>query len=80
MNNLEINTPAGPWYSRVADYGGMFNAGLCVLHCAAGPLLLAWLGTHGRWLAAEQWDVAFLLVSAGMVALATRRPASGAFC
>ncbi|WP_162303703.1 MerC domain-containing protein [Hymenobacter sediminis] len=55
-----------------ADYGGMLNAMLCLLHCAAGPLLLAW------WSGQKQepdplWDLLFLLVSGVLVVGATWR-------
>ncbi|OGX82414.1 hypothetical protein BEN47_18580 [Hymenobacter lapidarius] len=50
----------------------MLNAVLCGVHCAAGPLLLAWWGTHDPGGAAEQWELGFLVLSGVLVALATR--------
>ncbi|UOQ51134.1 MerC domain-containing protein [Hymenobacter cellulosivorans] len=57
----------------LADYGGILNAGLCLVHCAAGPVLWAWWsGSRGAEPAAY-WDTVFLLVSGVLVAAATRR-------
>lgn len=64
-----------PWLRRVADYGGVLNAGLCIVHCAAGPLLLTFFAGSGAVLS-EGWGVAFLLVSGLLVGLATRRLSS----
>jgi hypothetical protein len=57
-----------PHIRLLADYGGALSAGLCLLHCAAGPLLLVW---WGRQPIADDGDLIFLLLSAGMVVLAT---------
>ncbi len=60
---------------RAADYGGALSAGLCLLHCAAGPLLLAWWG--GQPAQHKGTDhLIFLGLSAGLVALATRQLSS----
>ncbi|AMJ66638.1 hypothetical protein AXW84_15295 [Hymenobacter sp. PAMC 26628] len=59
-----------------ADYGGVLNAGLCGVHCAAGPALLAWWGTRNPGAAAERWEWGFLGLSGALVALATRRYSS----
>lgn len=61
---------------RAADYGGVLNAVLCGVHCAVGPLLLAWWGTRNPGATAERWELAFLLLSGVLVALATRRHSS----
>jgi hypothetical protein len=63
-------------FRRAADYGGVLNAVLCTVHCAAGPLLLAWWGTHNPGEAAEQWELGFLVMSGMLVALATWRQCS----
>ena len=63
-------------FRRAADYGGVFNAVLCGVHCAAGPLLLAWWGTRNPGATAERWELAFLVLSGVLVALATRRHSS----
>jgi MerC mercury resistance protein len=62
-------------FRRAADYGGILSAGLCVLHCAAGPALLAFWGSHA---APEEgpWDLIFLGLSAGLAAAATWRLSS----
>ncbi|MBO3270973.1 MULTISPECIES: MerC domain-containing protein [Hymenobacter] len=61
-----------PSLSRVwADYGGIVNATLCLLHCAAGPLLLAWWsGTQSAALSSH-WDTLFLVLSGVLVMGAT---------
>ncbi|UOG72961.1 MerC domain-containing protein [Hymenobacter tibetensis] len=56
---------------RAADYGGIGNALLCLLHCAAGPALLAWWGTQQASATAEYWEQSFLVLSGVLVALAT---------
>lgn len=61
---------------RAADYGGILNAVLCGLHCALGPLLLAAWGARNPAATAERWELAFLVASGGLVALATRRHSS----
>jgi hypothetical protein len=63
-------------FRRAADYGGVLNAVLCVVHCAAGPVLLAWLGTRHAGVVAERWEVVFLVLSGVLVALATWRQSS----
>lgn len=63
-------------FRRAADYGGVLNAVLCGVHCAAGPLLLAWWGTRNPGATAERWELAFLGLSGVLVALATRRQSS----
>ena len=55
----------------VADFGGALNAGLCLVHCLAGPLLLAVWGSHTH--TSEVWDIVFLVISGVLIALATRR-------
>jgi hypothetical protein len=60
-------------FRRAADYGGVLNAVLCGVHCAVGPLLLAWWGTRNPGALAARWELAFLLLSGVLVALATRR-------
>jgi len=62
------------WIRLAADYGGVLNSGLCLLHCAASPLLLAWWGVHPH--ASEQWETGFLVVSGVLVLLATWRISS----
>ena len=57
-----------------ADYGGMVNAALCIIHCAAGPVLLALWGAHLKEIG--PLDIGFLLVSAVLVAGATWRMSS----
>lgn len=54
----------------LADYGGVLSAGLCALHCAAGPVLLAWWGGRP---ATGDGDWLFLLLSGALVVLATRQ-------
>ena len=61
-------------FRRTADYGGALNAVLCGVHCAAGPLLLAWWGTQNPGAAAERWELGFLTLSGVLLALAARRP------
>lgn len=56
---------------QIADYGGVLNALLCVLHCAAGPLFLIWWGAHEHSAAAEYWELGFLGLSGIFVASAT---------
>lgn len=63
MNNSRLQ--------QVADYGGVLNTLLCVLHCAAGPLLLLWWGAHEPSDAAEYWELGFLGLSGVFVVLAT---------
>jgi hypothetical protein len=52
----------------LADYGGALSAGLCLVHCAAGPLLLAWWGQQP---AEDNGDLVFLLLSVGLAVPAT---------
>jgi hypothetical protein len=61
---------------RAADCGGVLNAMLCAIHCAAGPALLAWWGTRNPADVAERWELAFLALSGVLVALASRRAAT----
>ena len=63
---------------RAADYGGVLNAVLCGVHCAVGPLLLTCWGTRNPGATAERWELAFLVISGVLVALATRRHSSPA--
>lgn len=63
-------------WQRAADYGGVLNAGLCGVHCAAGPVLLAWWGARNPGAASERWEWGFLMLSGVLVALATRRHSS----
>jgi hypothetical protein len=63
-------------FRRAADYGGILNAALCGVHCAAGPVLLAWCGTHHAGAVAERLEVVFLVLSGVLVALATWRQSS----
>jgi hypothetical protein len=63
-------------FRRAADYGGILNAALCGVHCAAGPVLLAWCGTHHAGAVAEHLEVVFLVLSGVLVALATWRQSS----
>ncbi|WP_197076681.1 MerC domain-containing protein [Hymenobacter terrenus] len=58
---------------RAADYGGVLNAVLCGIHCAAGPLLLTWWGTQNAGATAEHWELGFLVLSGVLVAVATWR-------
>lgn len=58
-------------FQQVADYGGVLNALLCGLHCAAGPVLLLWWGAHEPSAAAEYWELGFLGLSGIFIALAT---------
>jgi len=59
-----------------ADYGGVVNATLCLLHCAAGPLLLAWWsGTQGAE-PSSYWDALFLVLSGVLIVGATWRLSS----
>ncbi|AWM32503.1 MerC family mercury resistance protein [Hymenobacter nivis] len=67
--------PKSSWLRQAADYGGVLNAGLCLVHCAAGPLLLVLFAGTGAALS-KGWDVAFLLLSVLLVGLATRRTSS----
>lgn len=60
-------------FRRAADYGGVLTAGLCGVHCAVGPLLLAWWGSRQPGAVAERWEWGFLGLSGVLVALATRR-------
>ena len=55
-----------------ADYGGILNAGLCIVHCAAGPLLLAWWGVRAG-AGAALGDTLFLAVSGILILGATWR-------
>lgn len=57
-----------------ADYGGMMNAALCMVHCAAGPILLALWGAQVKEMG--PWDMGFLLVSGVLVVGATWRMSS----
>lgn len=61
---------------QAADYGGVLNAVLCGVHCAAGPLLFAWWGARAPGAAAAQWEPLFLVLSGVLVALATWRRSS----
>ena len=72
---FSLLAPKSPWLRQAADYGGVLNAGLYLVHCAAGPLLLAFFAGTGAALS-ESWDVAFLLLSGLLVGLATRRMSS----
>jgi hypothetical protein len=63
-------------FQRAADCGGVLNAVLCTIHCAAGPALLAWWGTRNPGAVAERWELAFLVLSGVLVALASRRAAT----
>ena len=63
------------FFRCAADYGGILNATLCVLHCAAGPALLACRGMHTEGKDGG-WDLLFLGLSAGLVAAATWRRSS----
>ncbi|HEX8656406.1 MAG TPA: MerC domain-containing protein [Hymenobacter sp.] len=72
-HNMPVNASV---FRRAADYGGVLNAMLCTVHCAAGPLLLAWWGTHNPGKAAEQWELGSLVMSGMLVALATWRQCS----
>ena len=56
-----------------ADCGGVLNATLCTIHCVAGPALLAWWGTRNPGDVTERWELAFLVLSGVLVALASRR-------
>lgn len=49
---------------------------MCAVHCAAGPLLLAWWGARAPGAAAEQLEPWFLGFSGLLVALATWRQSS----
>ena len=60
-------------FRQAADFGGVLNAVLCGVHCAVGPLLLAWWGTGNPGAMAERWEQAFLVLSGLLIALATRR-------
>jgi len=62
------------WIRLVADYGGVFNSSVCLLHCAVSPLLLSLWGVHPH--TPEQWDSVFLILSGVLVALATWRMSS----
>jgi len=62
------------WIRLAADYGGVLNSGLCLVHCAASPLLLTYWGAHAH--ASEQWERVFLVVSGALVLLATWRMSS----
>jgi len=60
----------------LADYGGIINASLCLVHCAAGPLLLAWWsGTRSQELS-PHWGTLFLVLSGILVLGATWRLSS----
>ena len=59
-----------------ADYGGIVNATLCLLHCAAGPLLLAWWSGTQHAAPAPYWDALFLVLSGVLVVGATWRLSS----
>ena len=66
------------WLRLWADYGGMLNAAACVLHCAAGPALLAaWGARPGASPSDEAADLVFVALSAGLTAAATWRWSSG---
>ncbi|GAA4372456.1 hypothetical protein GCM10023186_01980 [Hymenobacter koreensis] len=58
----------------MADYGGMLNAGLCLLHCTVGPVLLAFLSVRQH--SSELWEGVFLVMSGLLVAVATWRMSS----
>ena len=55
-----------------ADYGGILNGGLCIVHCAAGPLLLALWGARAG-TGPGPGDVLFLVVSGILIVGATWR-------
>jgi hypothetical protein len=57
----------------LADYGGALSAGLCLVHCVAGPLLLAWWGQQPD---TDNGDLFFLLLSVGLAIPATWRLSS----
>jgi MerC mercury resistance protein len=57
-------------FRRAADYGGILNAALCVLHCAAGPVLLVFWGAQAEG-EDGNWDLLFLGLSAVLAAVAT---------
>jgi hypothetical protein len=62
-------------FSRVrlwADYGGVLNAGLCAVHCAAGPFILTLWGVKPT-ASVGNGDLIFLLLSAVLVAAASGR-------
>jgi hypothetical protein len=62
-------------FSRVrlwADYGGVLNAGVCAVHCAAGPFILAFWGVKPT-SSEGTGDVIFLLLSGILVAAASGR-------
>lgn len=59
-----------PHLRLLADYGGIVSAGLCAVHCAIGPLLLAW---WGKQVEAGDGDWLFLLLSSLLAGLATRQ-------
>lgn len=62
---------------RIADYGGIASAVLCGIHCAAGPLLLTWWGSHQAPALAARGELVFLGASALLVGLATWQHSSG---
>ena len=55
-----------------ADYGGILNAGLCIVHCAAGPLLLALWGARAG-TGPGPGDTLFLMASGILILGATWR-------
>ncbi|OUJ73266.1 MerC domain-containing protein [Hymenobacter crusticola] len=59
------------WIRLAADYGGILNSSLCLLHCVAGPLLVTFWGVHHH--PTAQWERVFLLASGLLVMLATWR-------
>jgi hypothetical protein len=62
-------------FSRVrlwADYGGVLNAGVCAVHCAAGPFILAFWGVKPA-SSESAGDLIFLLLSGILVAAASGR-------
>lgn len=61
----------------MADYGGVLNGVLCGIHCAAGPLLLAWWGSHRAAAVSGRWELGFLGLSGALAALATWRQPAG---
>jgi len=54
----------------LADYGGALSAGICLVHCVAGPLLLAWWGRQPE---TDNGDLIFLLLGVGLAVPATWR-------
>jgi hypothetical protein len=55
-----------------ADYCGVLNAGVCAVHCAAGPLILALWGAKPN-SNEDNGDLIFLLLSVVLVVAASGR-------